>query len=408
MRLLLVTQYFWPEQFILNDLVRCIARKGHSVTVVTGKPNYPGGEVFQGYSEAGVQVESYPDGVELMRVPLRPRRSGGARNLFLNFVSFVCSGLRHFGKLLRHRDYDAILVFASPITAVIPAIPLKWSKKAHLALWIQDLWPESLAATGYIRNGLALRVVGWAVRLIYACADTILIQSHAFRQPVARYAKDGNIVYYPNSVAVPDAAAGEETLPEELVRVLEAKFCVLFAGNLGTAQAVETLVEAAAQLRDLEGCRMVLVGSGSMLDWIRERKAALGLDNLVLAGRFPMSAMPGIYSRAGGLIVTLKDQEIFAYTVPSKVQAYLAAGKPIIAALNGEGARVVTEAGVGLVCPAEDAAGLARCIRALYAMPEDERIRMGKAGYAYFLEHFEMTRQTERLLEILDSGMRKR
>jgi len=192
------------------------------------------------------------------------------------------------------------------------------------------------------------------------------------------------------------------------VRVLEAKFCVLFAGNLGTAQAVETLVEAAAQLRDLEGCRMVLVGSGSMLDWIRERKAALGLDNLVLAGRFPMSAMPGIYSRAGGLIVTLKDQEIFAYTVPSKVQAYLAAGKPIIAALNGEGARVVTEAGVGLVCPAEDAAGLARCIRALHAMPEDERIRMGKAGYAYFLEHFEMTRQTERLLEILDSGMRKR
>jgi len=173
-------------------------------------------------------------------------------------------------------------------------------------------------------------------------------------------------------------------------------------------QAVETLVGAAEQLRDLEDCRVVLVGSGSMLEWVRERKAALGLDNLVLAGRFPMSAMPQIYRRARGLIVTLKDREIFAYTVPSKVQAYLAAGKPIVAALNGEGARVVTEAKAGLVCPAEDAAGLAGCIRALHAMPEDERARMGQAGHAYFLEHFEMTRQAERLLEILDTGMRRR
>ena len=408
MRLLLVTQYFWPEQFILNDLVRHIARRGHSVTVMTGKPNYPGGAVFKGYTESGLQVEAFGDGVEVFRVPLRPRRSGGARNLFLNFVSFVWSGLWHFKKLLKDRDYDAILVFASPITAAIPAIPLKWTKKAHLALWIQDLWPESLSATGYVRNGLLLSAVGCLVRAIYACADTLLIQSHAFRQPVARYAGGGNIVYYPNSVDTSNPTDFEsDPLPEDLVSLLESNFCVLFAGNLGRAQAVETLVEAAVKLRDLTDCRMVLVGSGSMLEWVRERKSALGLDNLVLAGRFPMSAMPHIYRRAGGLIVSLKDEEIFACTVPSKVQAYLAAGKPILAALNGEGARVVTEANAGLVCPAEDAAGLARCVRTLHAMPEDERVRMGKSGYAYFLEHFEMSRQTERLLEILGSSARK-
>ena len=124
---------------------------------MTGKPNYPGGEVFEGYTESGLQVEAYADGVEIFRVPLRSRRSGGARNLFLNFVSFVWSGLWHFGRLLKGRDFDAILVFASPITAAIPAIPLKWTKKAHLALWIQDLWPESLSATGYIRTGYLLR-----------------------------------------------------------------------------------------------------------------------------------------------------------------------------------------------------------------------------------------------------------
>src|SRR6185436_6083229 len=106
--------------------------------------------------------------------------------------------------MLKGREYDAILVFASPITAAIPAIPLKWTKKAHLALWIQDLWPESLSATGYVRNGILLRVAGWMTRAIYACADAILIQSHAFRQPVARYARGGNIIYYPNSIAASD------------------------------------------------------------------------------------------------------------------------------------------------------------------------------------------------------------
>jgi len=404
-RLLLVTQYFWPEQFILNDLVRHVARKGHSVTVMTGKPNYPGGAVFEGYAESGLQVETYADGVEILRVPLRARRSGGAVNLFLNFVSFAWSGLRHFGRLAKGREFDAILVFASPLTAALPAIPLKWRKRAHLALWIQDLWPESLSATGYVRNRVLLAVAGWLGRAIYACADTILVQSLAFRRPVERYAPRGNIVYYPNSVDASAAtAAGADPLPAELVALLESNFCVLFAGNLGAAQAVETLVDAAAKLRDLERCRMVLVGAGSMLEWVRERKDALGLDNLVLAGRFPMSAMPHIYRRAGGLIVSLRDEEIFAFTVPSKVQAYLAAGKPIIAALNGEGARVVAESGAGFVCPAQDADGLARCIRALHAMRETERERLGNSGRAYFLEHFEMGRQTDRLLEILHAG----
>jgi glycosyltransferase involved in cell wall biosynthesis len=372
---------------------------------MTGKPNYPGGTVFEGYTEAGLQVETYVDGVEILRVPLRARRRGGAMNLFLNFVSFAWSGLRHFGRLAKGREFDAILVFASPLTAALPAIPLKWRKRAHLALWIQDLWPESLSATGYIRSRLLLAVAGWLGRAIYACADTILVQSHAFRRPVARYAPGGNIVYYPNSVdAAATVASGADPLPAELVTVLESHFCVLFAGNLGTAQAVETLVEAADRVRDLERCRMVLVGAGSMVDWVRERKETLKLDNLVLAGRFPMSAMPHIYRRAGGLIVSLKDEEIFACTVPSKVQAYLAAGRPIIASLNGEGARVVTEAGAGLVCAAEDADGLARCIRVLHAMQDAERERLGNSGRAYFLEHFEMGRQTDRLLEILHAG----
>ena len=139
-----------------------------------------------------------------------------------------------------------------------------------------------------------------------------------------------------------------------------------------------------------------------MLEWVRQKKSELGLNNLILAGRFPMTAMPEIYLHASCLLVTLKDAEIFSYTVPSKVQAYLAAGRPIVAALNGEGARVISAAGAGLICPAENALALANCVRMLHAMPESERSKLGDAGRRYFLDHFEMRSQAIRLIEILE------
>lgn len=404
MKILVLSQYFWPETFIINDLVKTLSGQGHEVVVATGKPNYPEGRLFAGYKAAGVEREPFSAGIEVIRVPLRPRGAGGAVNLLLNYLSFVLSGLWYFPRLLKGRAFDAILMFApSPICSAIPAIFLKWRKKAHLAIWVQDLWPESLAATGFIRKAWLLKMVGWLVRGIYACADTLLIQSKAFHAPVARYARADKIIYYPNSIDVAGMdGIGGDAIPDDLAFLLETYFCMVFAGNIGKAQAVETLVGAALHLKDLSDCKLVLVGSGSMLAWVRERKAADGLDNLVLAGRFPMDVMPQIYRRAAGLVVTLKNEEIFSYTIPSKVQAYLAAGKPIVAALYGEGARVVSEASAGLACPAEDAKALAQAVRTLYTMTASERERMGAAGRAYFLEHFEMNRQAQRLVDIFE------
>jgi glycosyltransferase involved in cell wall biosynthesis len=270
-------------------------------------------------------------------------------------------------------------------------------------IWVQDLWPESLAATGFIRNPWLLKMVGWLVRGIYTCADTLLIQSKAFQAPVSRYARADKIIYYPNSVDVSGLSdEGGDAIPDDLATLLESNFCVVFAGNIGKAQAVENLVDAAINLKDLADCKLVLVGSGSMLKWIQERKVTDELDNLILAGRFPMNVMPQIYQRAACLVVTLKNEEIFSYTIPSKVQAYLAAGKPILAALNGEGARVVSEASAGLTCPAEDAEALSQAVRSLYAMTKSERELMGAAGRAYFFAHFEMNRQAQRLVEIFE------
>jgi glycosyltransferase involved in cell wall biosynthesis len=407
MKLLILTQYFWPESFVINDLSKALRRQGHEIVVATGKPNYPAGEVFSGYRADGVQRELFDGDIEVIRVPMRPRKAGGALNLFLNYLSFAWSGAMRFPALLRGYAFDAIVVFApSPITAAIPAIVLKRRRKVHLAIWIQDLWPESLQGTGYVSNTVALRFVGRLVRWIYGAADTLLVQSLAFTKPVSQYAPIGKIAYYPNSV---DASSIEDdgtyVLAPALVQLLDTRFCVVFAGNLGTAQSVETITAAAERLLDAPDVRIVLVGSGSMSQWLAQQVASRGLDNITLVGRVPPGAMAGVYRRASCLLVTLKRQELFAYTVPSKMQAYLAAGRPIIASLAGEGARLVVEAGAGMACEPEDAERLEQCIRAMFAADARTREEMGAAGRRYFFEHFEMNRQAARLVEILGDRM---
>lgn len=401
MRLLIVSQYFWPESFIINDIVRTLDQQGHDVVVATGKPNYPDGEVFEGYRAWGFQRELYLNRIEVLRVPLWPRGQGGAKNLVLNYLSFVLAGLLFLPWMLRKREFDAILVFApSPVTQAIPAILLRWLKKARLALWVQDLWPESLSATGFVKNPQLLKAVGWMVKGIYRYCDTLLVQSRAFVEPVARYADRRKVVYYPNSIDVSSPAA-VVPIPEALQAVLDAHFCVVFAGNLGTAQALDTLVQAAVHLRDDPQIRLVLVGSGSRLEWLKAQRHARELDNLILPGRFPMEAMPQIFERSGALLVSLNDEEAFAQTVPSKIQAYLAAGRPIIASINGEGARVVSEAKAGLASPAEKVLPLVANIRAMKALGEAERAAMGLSGRRYFEENFDMSVQVQVLVKHL-------
>lgn len=409
MKLLLISQYFSPENFIINDVARNLVEQGHEIVVATGKPNYPDGDIFPGYTAGGVQREVLLDKIEVLRVPLWPRGSGGARNLVLNYLSFVVSGLVFFPWLLRKREFDAVLVFApSPITQVIPAILIKWLKRATLAVWVQDLWPESLSATGFVRSPFLLKVLGGLVRGIYACCDILLVQSKAFVEPVARYARRDKIIYYPNSIDVQHAAEAKESIPGELAKQLDENFCVVFAGNLGTAQSVETVMQAAIELREQPGLRLVLVGSGSKLAWLHAQKQAQQLDNLLLPGRFPVEVMPEIFSRADVLLVSLRDEEIFSQTIPSKIQAYLAAGRPVIASLRGEGARVLIEAGAGRVCKPEDSTELAALIQTMMNLPIEELQSMGQAGKAYFNEHFEMNSQVTRLVEILDTQRKER
>ncbi|KTD24337.1 glycosyltransferase, group 1 family [Legionella lansingensis] len=410
MNILLVSQYFWPESFIINELTHCLVMQGHTVEVLTGKPNYPDGDIFKGYAAKGCTTEYFNEKVAVHRVPIFPRGKGGGRRLLLNYLSFVLSGLFYFHRLIKLRQFDVIFVFApSPITSAIPAIYLKKRLKLPFVLWVQDLWPESLSATGFIKNHRILRFVGKLVRWIYASADMLLVQSQGFAKPVSQYALANKIVYYPNSYLdkAPETVE-EELIPNDLLLQLERNCCLVFAGNLGTAQSLPTIVQAAERLKHLSDCKLILIGSGSMSEWIARQIVEKGLNNLILAGRFPSSVMPHLFSRAAGLLVTLKREEIFTYTIPSKIQAYLAAGRPVIAALDGEGARIVQEAGAGFASPAEDEITLAKNIERLYHMSNSERDKLGQSGRAYFLEHFEMVRQSQRLIEILKERISKK
>lgn len=403
MRILIVTQYFWPESFMINDVVKALVKQGHQVVVATGKPNYPDGNIFPGYRANGVQRELFDEQTLIVRVPTWPRKHGGAKNLILNYLVFVFAGMFCLPWALRGLKFDAILVYApSPITQAIPAILLKWIKRTPLALWVQDLWPESLHATGFIRNKKALTAVGYMVYWIYKGCDLLLTQSKAFIAPLNEYANRSKIRYQPNSF--PEQSTGALVdAPAPLLATLENRFCVVFAGNLGQVQALDCVIDAAELLKDHRDISIILVGSGSKSEWLAQQKRERGLDNLELPGRFQMQTMPSIFSRAGALLVSLEDDPIFELTIPSKIQAYLAAGKPVLASLNGEGAQVVLEAKAGLASPAGDSAALAANILKIKQMPSDERDTLGRQGKSYFLEYFETESQARHLAETLSA-----
>ncbi len=398
MKILIFSQYFWPETFVINPMAARLVQMGHEVTVLTGKPNYPEGRFFAGYRGAGVQREEY-QGAKLVRLPMVARAKGGLR-LAVNYLSFMVSAAILAPIQLRKTQFDVVFVYAlSPMLQALPALLLARLYRKPLVIWVQDLWPESLSATGYVTNKTALSVVERLVRLIYARSDGILIQSHAFAPKVIALGGAARKIHYFPNPFIAETSDAPDPRAQALAREIGTGFSVVFAGNLGAAQGLDTVLDAAAmcQAQGLE-MRLFLVGSGSQSAWLAEQVAARDLRNVVLPGRFAPTEVGAIIESAGALLVSLRDEPIFADTVPSKVQHYMAAGRPIIAALNGEGARIVLQAGAGLAAPAGDAQALAAAITRIAQMPEGDRRQMGENGQAFAQAHFTLDRLTEDLI----------
>ena len=402
MRVVGISQYFWPETFGINALVRALHDQGLEVTVLTGNPNYPEGKIFPGYAAFGLTCENF-NGIDVIRLPIFPRGKSSSWRLVLNYFSFIASGFFLGPWLLRSRDFESVFVYApSPLLQALPAIWLAWIKRAPVVLWVQDLWPESLSATGFIKNRFLLHQVERVVRFIYRHTDRILIPSEAFRKPIERLLdRSVEVAYYPNAFVQESVSEVSDNVLS-LADSMKQYFSVVFAGNLGVAQSLETIVDAAEILGKIDSdIRFFLIGSGSQSEWLANQIHCRNLNNIVLAGRYPPVAMPHFYEAASALLVSLRDEPIFAYTIPSKVQGYLAAGRPVIAALNGEGARVVSTAEAGVTCPAGNATALAREVQKLAQMSADERAEIGENARRYAVENFSLDRLAIDLANIL-------
>lgn len=397
MKLLILSQHYWPESFRINEVVAALVEAGAEVTVLTGQPNYPEGQVFPGYRAWGLQRERHADGYEILRVPLVPRGSGGALRLAANYLSFIVSASLLGLWQLRGRRVDLVFVYAtSPILQALAALVIGFVKRAKVVTWVQDLWPDSLLVTGYVRNPHLLAAVATVTRFIYRRCDRLLVQSAAFVAPVATMAGG-------TAVAVHENPGDRELPPLPLPPALQPQsgaFNIVFAGNLGTVQALETVLDAAAQAG--EGFVWWLVGSGARSDWLEAEVRRRGLQQCVrLPGRFDAALMPALFAAADALLVTLNRAPALAQVVPSKMQSYLAAGRPVLAGLDGEGARVLREAQAGLAVPAEDAAALAKAARDLRAASPEQLAALGRAGRQYFETHYEPMQSARRLLEQL-------
>lgn len=401
MKILVICQYYYPEPFRLHDLCEEMVRRGHEVCVVTGEPNYPEGTIYPGY-EQHRRADEMIGGVQIHRCPIVPRKSGVFFRM-LNYFSFPLSAKRYLKKRYARSAEAFDVVFINQLSPVMMAQPAIAFKKKHhipLVMYCLDLWPVSLTAGG-ISKASALYLAFYALSgRIYRAMDRILVTSRMFSGYLENEfsVKAEKIAYLPQYAErlfddVPQHEPSGETV-------------FLFAGNIGAVQSIDTILAAAERLKD-EPVHIDIVGGGTDLERLERLAAEKKLDNVTFFGRRPVEEMPSFYARADAMLVTLRADEALSMTLPGKVQSYMAAGKPVIGAINGETAKVIADAGCGFCGAAEDAAALAENM--LRFAGSDQKVQMGAWARLWYEEHFSQRRFMDELeRELLEAAQQGR
>lgn len=385
MKILVVCQHYWPEPYPLADVCEELVKRGHQVQVVTDIPNYPLGKIYPGYRN-GKNRNQVRNGVSIHRTFTIGRRN----NLFfrfLNYLSFAVSSVLY----VRHIKEEFDVVFAnqtSPITMSGGA--LAYGKKHHkkVVLYCMDLWPASLMAGGVKASSPIYKIFERISRRIYCGADKILISSEAFRG----YLEDNfqipadRISYHPQYSDL----AFEASPPAEKDTV-----DLMFAGNVGSAQSIPTILQAAKIMEDRKELRWHIVGEGSKLDFCKKTAAEMGLTNVIFHGRKDQTEMPRYFAMADAMLLTMFDDPFVSLTLPRKAQTYMAAGKPIIGAANGEISHVIEEAACGFCANAEDPQGLADAVLKFLQYPD--KFQLGYNARAYYERNFSRQKFMDRL-----------
>jgi glycosyltransferase involved in cell wall biosynthesis len=385
MKLLIVSQYFWPEEFRINDLAIDLVKRGHDVSVITGNPNYPKGKFIKGYGFK-YSTETY-QGIKIHRVPILSRGNSSFM-LIMNYLSFIFFGsifaYFHKGK------YDKVFaVNYSPITAVIPAIVYSKKNKIKLSIWVQDLWPESIIAASNIQSENVQKWLNKLVKYIYKKADMIFISNYGFKKSVIEKGiSNDKIKYMPNwAEDIFDSSTGLNVTREQFN--IPEGFVIMFAGNIGEAQDFEAVIKAAELTKENQSIQWVFVGDGRKSKWLSEKIKERKLEKIItLLGRFPTESMPFFFELADVMLVSLKDEYIFSLTVPGKIQSYMASSKPILTMLNGAGSKVVLDANCGFTANAGDYKELSENVIKSFALSTEALGKLGSNAFSSYKENY--------------------
>ena len=380
MKILVICQYYYPEPFRINDICEEMVKRGHEVTVVTGEPNYPEGQIYKGY-ENHAHADEIINGVKVHRCPIIPRKTG-ALYRFLNYFSYPHLAKKYIKNLPASdgKPFDVVFVNQlSPVMMADPAIRYKKKYGVPVLIYCLDLWPESLVAGGIKRNSVVYKLFHRVSKKIYKSADKIFITSKSFAQ------------YFEDEFGITET----EYLPQYAESIFTPKECrkkpngtvdLMFAGNIGAAQSVKTIIEAAHLLRDEPNLRWHIVGDGAELESVKRLSKKYDLKSVTFYGRQPVENMPEYYAMADAMLVTMRQDPVLSWTLPGKVQSYMAAGKPIIGAIDGETQSIIEEAQCGICGNAENASALADNVRTFIY---EDKVRLGANAREYYNKHFE-------------------
>jgi len=396
MKILVVSQYFHPEPFRISAICRELVQRGHEVTVMTAYPQYPQGEIYEGYG-FDIPYETEWNGVRIHRVKTHPR-GHNALGLFRNCVSYVVSGNRWVRQC--KEKYDRVFVFGlSPATLALPAVTYKKKFGSPMYYYLQDLWPESVHEVLGIRLAPLTWVINRIVGRIYKYSDTILCTSKGYiGNLVAKGVPEDKLVYWPQFCTAPDFT--DAVKPEIYA---DDTFNVVFTGNIGDAQGLDLVVEAAARLKG-KGIRWYLVGDGRAKERLEQLAADRGVtEDVVFVGRVSEAEANTYVHFADCAYLSFQPNPLFDLTLPAKLQTYLACGAPILAAAGGESAALIDEAQCGVAVPPQ-VDELVQAVQRMASLSPEERKTMANNAQRYSRAHFDKDALVDQLLDLMNNA----
>lgn len=401
--ILIVSQYFYPESFRINDIATEWVKRGYKVTVLTGIPNYPQGEYYEGYSKTEKREEDW-NGIDIIRLPIEPRKTG-AKSLIKNYFSFVKTGR----KWVKRTNIKADIVFTfevSPMTQALVSVWYSKKKKIPHILYVTDLWPENVETITGIHNKLFLGSIQLMVDYIYRNSNRILTSSNSFIAAIEKRKIPHDIIdFWPQYAEDYYKPVGRETsfeIPDDGI------LNFVFAGNIGFAQGLSILPKVAQRLKqDNLFVRFNIIGDGRYLSELKQLVRELDVDLYFnFLDRKPSNEIPAYLAAADALLITLSKSKVFAITIPAKTQSCLACGRPIIVSADGEVQQIIKTARAGLYCDAEDVNGFLECIKKFARMEKVEREKLGENALRYSKKYFDKKKLLDRMDKILQGGIK--